>query len=526
MNETPAVGSTRVRTILTRNLWLQGLLVVLVCAAVYWPLLGRGGLAMSEGHRVIPGWEMLDSGDWLTPQMFGEAYVRKPPGMSWAVAVSSMAFGRTEWAARAVSALAATLMALVAWRVGTRWFGSPWGLAAGLAQALMPQMWESGRSAEIEALDNLGTQVAALAVLEIMMSAPRARTSQRLALGVVLAIGLIVMGLAKGPAGAPVIAGAMISGVIVRRRGIVRPELWGGLALGTLALVGVLYAVWRSVEASGLGSPEGLHGTHLWRPGHLLGVITLAPTAWVWALPASLAFLFVWGPDARREVEGDEEGGERLVRARALAYAWLVSLGIYTALGISNARYAAPAAALLPLGVAYVARGAWRAGAFTDRRRAIARAMLLGAAWSWVVVLTIGAWAYIATREASVRATSGREAGLEMARVLAEGIESGQITTPTTLAADDAIEARPEVLGYARRELARAGHAGELQMAWVVGNWEDLGPKPGGLTLIRLDAGSEEYHLIEQDEGAARLVELGRYEVHKYTFGLYLRTAP
>jgi len=513
-----------VRTLLTRNLWLQGLLVVLVCAAVYWPVLGRGGLSMSEGHRVVPAWEMLDSGDWLTPTMFGQAYVRKPPGMSWAVAVSSHAFGRTEWAARAVSALAATLMALAAWRVGTSWFGSPWGLAAGLAQALAPQAWEAGRSAEIEALNNLGTQVAALAALEIVMRSGRAGAGRRLALGGVLALGVLVMGLAKGPAGAPVIGGAIVGGAMIRGRNLARAELWVGLAIGTIALLGVLYAVWRSVEASGLGSPPALHGTHLWRRDELLGVLTLAPTAWVWALPASLALLFVWGPDARREGEHDPASAERFARARGIAFAWLVSVAVCTALGISNARYAAPGAGLLPLCVAYVARGACRPGEFTARRRAIARGMLLGGGWVWVALLMVGAWVYTGTREAGVRRSSGREAGVAIARVIAAGIESGAIATPTTLIADDAIEARPEVLAYARRELASTGHDGVVRMQWVVGNWERLSPEPGGLTLLRLDAGSTESGLLGAGGDGGALVELGRFDVHKYKLGLYLKS--
>ena len=80
--------------------WIQVTLVLLACAAVFWPLLGRGGLAMTEGHRVIPAWEMLDTGDWLTTRMFETAYVRKPPGIAWLIALSSMVFGQTEWAAR------------------------------------------------------------------------------------------------------------------------------------------------------------------------------------------------------------------------------------------------------------------------------------------------------------------------------------------------------------------------------------------------------------------------------------------
>ncbi len=157
----------------------QAVLLVAVCCAVYLPGLGSTGLSMSEGHRVIPAWEMLDDAragepHWMVPRMFGTAYLRKPPGVMWAIAGSSAVLGETEFAARLPSALAATLLTLTVWGFSTRWFGSPWGLAAGLAQALLPVMWPSGRSAEIESLHVLTTGVAGLLVLHIGLC-PRRR---------------------------------------------------------------------------------------------------------------------------------------------------------------------------------------------------------------------------------------------------------------------------------------------------------------------------------------------------------------
>src|SRR5437867_1102164 len=99
------------------------MIVLAVCAAVYLPRLGAGGLTNTEGHRAIPGWGMLESGDWVLPRMFGQVYLRKPPGMSWAIAASSAVFGETEFAARLPSALAMMGMALVAMFFGSRWFG-------------------------------------------------------------------------------------------------------------------------------------------------------------------------------------------------------------------------------------------------------------------------------------------------------------------------------------------------------------------------------------------------------------------
>ena len=130
----------------------QAVLLVAVCCVVYLPGLGATGFSMSEGHRVIPAWEMLDDArageaHWMVPRMFGTAYLRKPPGVMWAIAGSSAVLGETEFAARLPSAVAATLLALAVWGFSTRWLGWPWGLAAGLAHALLPVLWPSARSA-------------------------------------------------------------------------------------------------------------------------------------------------------------------------------------------------------------------------------------------------------------------------------------------------------------------------------------------------------------------------------------------
>ena len=142
---------------LARSPLLQLTLVVLVAAAVYLPFLGVRPLDSSEGHRAVPGWTMLESHDYWHQKMFGLTYIRKPPGMAWAIAASSSWLGETPFAARLPSALAAILMSGVAWWYGRRWFGG--GMSAGLAQALMPLMWSPGRTGEIEMLNNFGTQL-------------------------------------------------------------------------------------------------------------------------------------------------------------------------------------------------------------------------------------------------------------------------------------------------------------------------------------------------------------------------------
>ncbi|MFI4896205.1 MAG: ArnT family glycosyltransferase [Phycisphaerales bacterium JB059] len=498
--------------------WIQVTLVLLACAAVFWPLLGQGGLAMTEGHRVIPAWEMLASGDWLTTRMFGTAYVRKPPGIAWLIALSSMLFGQTEWAARAALASCATLMALVALAFGRRWFGARWGIGAGLAQALSPLMWEVGRSAEIEALHALGVQLCALACIDLTRSS-RARQGAWMA-GLV-AIGVFVAALSKGPAGAPVVVGALVGGVFARRsiRALRSPWLWVGLGAGAIASGGMFLLLARALgdEPAVRAAPA----SHLWS-APVTQILALGPTGFVYALPLSLALLRPWGPDARREGDADEREAGVLECARALAWAWVVAMALWTAIGLSNPRYVMPGVVVLAPLAAYALRGAFRAGAFTERRRMIARWMFLGRPAVWVILLLGGAWVYIGSREAGVRASSGREAGGRMGRALVRTLEDLPELDRRVLIADDAIEARPEALQEIRRTLREAGLGEAVEIRWTPWGAED-GPPPGwDLALIRADGESTELgnfaELIEQ--GRVGLIDEQR--ISKYVYRLYL----
>src|SRR2546427_1079273 len=65
--------------------------------------------------------EMVETGDWVTPRLYGKPWFEKPVLYYWGAALSFKLFGATEAAARlpsAVSALLATLaLAWLAWRL-------------------------------------------------------------------------------------------------------------------------------------------------------------------------------------------------------------------------------------------------------------------------------------------------------------------------------------------------------------------------------------------------------------------------
>ena len=73
-----------------------------------------GPLYRTEALRAIIGQSALD-GHWLTPTLYGEPFLTKPPGSYVAIALASLPVGRvTEETARLPSALAATFTVLFA----------------------------------------------------------------------------------------------------------------------------------------------------------------------------------------------------------------------------------------------------------------------------------------------------------------------------------------------------------------------------------------------------------------------------
>ncbi len=489
---------------------LGALAVLLIAMAVYLPRLGADGLAGTEGHRVIPGWELLErleagaggggsaggpggahappGASFVAPTMFDRLYLRKPPGMMWAEAASAAVFGRSEWSARFVGAASSIALAMVCFGFGWRWFGARAGLCAGLALALTPWLWQSGRSAEIEPLHNLMVAVAAFCAIELLVAA-RAGADETSRGGgrraTALACGGVILAIAgaaaaKGPAGAPVLVGAIAGCLLVSsgaRRGLAQR---GALCALSLVAGGAIIApVWLAFQNAGQtpGADPVSQGAaeFLWG-GPALEILTLPFAALLAALPLTLALPQAWAGHSSSIPPG--RGGYPV--ARALGWAFALSIAIYTLVGVSNVRYVMPAAALLaPLvGWAVVngagAPGRSLAGVFD---RAIGRPALL-----WAGALLIGAQVWIWAIEPSRHGRSGRDAGRALAAALPVGAE---------VWANDLIEAVPETLLYA--ELAsEAGRAG----APIRVVWRDVGPSgeaPVGIYLaLRSDDASDE----------------------------------
>jgi 4-amino-4-deoxy-L-arabinose transferase-like glycosyltransferase len=128
--------------------------VVLLWAGIYLPGLGGLQLQHEEPRRALPAIHMLASGDWLVPRVGSDPYLRKPPMLNWAIALSCKLSGApSEWAVRLPSVLAVLALAVaIAGVGGRRWLGTEGGLLAAVFFLANFTMVESGRLAELEAL--------------------------------------------------------------------------------------------------------------------------------------------------------------------------------------------------------------------------------------------------------------------------------------------------------------------------------------------------------------------------------------
>src|SRR5215467_6594865 len=128
-------------------------IVLLAWAVIYLPALGSIAIRGEEGRRILPGIRMLETGNYLVPQIGSYPYYRKPPLVNWLVAGSFRIFGvRNEWTARLPSALAMLAVAIAFVKVARPRLGPKGSIVAALVWMTNIGMIEKGRLIEIEAL--------------------------------------------------------------------------------------------------------------------------------------------------------------------------------------------------------------------------------------------------------------------------------------------------------------------------------------------------------------------------------------
>src|SRR5258705_6216918 len=128
-------------------------IVLLAWALIYLPSLGSIAIKGEEGRRILPAIRMLETGNYIVPQVGSNPYYRKPPLVNWLVATSFRFFCvRNEWTARLPSALSVLAVAIAFVTVARASLCARGSIIAGMILLTNIGILEKGRLIEIEAL--------------------------------------------------------------------------------------------------------------------------------------------------------------------------------------------------------------------------------------------------------------------------------------------------------------------------------------------------------------------------------------
>lgn len=236
----------------------RGFVVALVAAwaVAYLPHLGTRDLRLEEGRRATVAREMLASGDFVRPTLYGDTYLHKPPLFPWLVAAASVLTGEVNpLATRLPGVLAVLGCALVALRFAPDVLDRRTRALAALLVLGTSALLDKGTLGEIDA--TLGLVMAGALKCWWDGYRPDGPTSRSWLL-VGLLLGLA--GLLKGPAG-PALFYLTVGPFLVWQR-----ELWRLFTFGHVGclVLAVLPAVAWVAELLDRGVVSGPHLFAVW----------------------------------------------------------------------------------------------------------------------------------------------------------------------------------------------------------------------------------------------------------------------
>jgi 4-amino-4-deoxy-L-arabinose transferase-like glycosyltransferase len=149
--------------------WRCRLVLAVWCGLLFFHGLNIGQLWKTEGLRAIVAAEMLRSGNWIVPKLYGEPLFTKPPGTYVAIVLFSLPFGEvTEVTSRLPSAVAALLTVLLLYGYFARCFGRLGGLLVAIT-APMSWLWmDKATAAEIDMMQVMWVTGALLCFLRAL----------------------------------------------------------------------------------------------------------------------------------------------------------------------------------------------------------------------------------------------------------------------------------------------------------------------------------------------------------------------
>ncbi|POA49387.1 dolichyl-phosphate-mannose--protein mannosyltransferase [Pseudomonas sp. MPR-ANC1] len=215
----------------------------LLAALLFFFALGNHQLQGSTEARVAGiAMEMHLDDDWVTPRLFGEPFLEKPPLSLWLDASALRVFGVSPWAVRLASAVAGLLSVMLLYGMLRR-FERPKALAwtAGILLATMASYWSNVRGVGEDALLALGVTAALLGFFQ----AQRASTAGS---SLLFVVGIAIATLSKGVLGLAMPGVVIFAYLLADNLIDKRLKLGAWLRPGLLTVVGLVpLLIWLAV---------------------------------------------------------------------------------------------------------------------------------------------------------------------------------------------------------------------------------------------------------------------------------------
>ena len=217
--------------------------LLLLAALLFFFALGSHQLQGSTEARVAGiAMEMHLDNDWVTPRLFGEPFLEKPPLSLWLDAGAMRVFGVSPWAVRLASAVAGLLSVMLLYAMLRR-FERPKAIAwtAVILLATMASYWSNVRGVGEDALLALGVTTALLAFFQ----AQRVPTPSN---SLLFVAGIAIATLSKGVLGLAMPGVVIFAYLLADNLMDKRLKLTDWLRPGLLTLVGLIpLMIWLAV---------------------------------------------------------------------------------------------------------------------------------------------------------------------------------------------------------------------------------------------------------------------------------------
>lgn len=255
LSDTGRRRSEQARSAAQTPTWIEpaamALGIALLLAMTAWM---RPLMLPDEGRYVTVAWEMLRSGDWLTPSLNGLPFFHKPPLFYWITALALKLGGMHEGAGRAAPLLGAWMAIWSLYLFTRRWYGLQTARCAVAVLLAWPLFYLGGQFANLDMLVAGCITATVLALAHAVLRFEQGLPFRRILL---LAYGLAALGLlAKGLIG--FVLPAMVVGcwLLLRRRWRWR-SLWALCSVPGLLLFAAVALPWFGLMQ--LRFPEFLH---------------------------------------------------------------------------------------------------------------------------------------------------------------------------------------------------------------------------------------------------------------------------